>query len=128
MRLNAIGLLCADLAASLSFYRSLGVPFDDFDPEIGHYSAALGDDVRLMLDSHEVAASFIDEFSAPTGNDLMTLAVEFDSPPAVDDAFRRLTEAGSPAVRAPFDAFWGQRYASVADPDGNQVDLYAALG
>ncbi len=27
----------------------------------------------------------------------------------------------------PFDAFWGQRYASVRDPDGNAVDLFAAL-
>ncbi len=27
----------------------------------------------------------------------------------------------------PWDAFWGQRYASVLDPDGNAVDLFAAL-
>ena len=25
----------------------------------------------------------------------------------------------------PFDAFWGQRYATVLDPDGNAVDLFA---
>jgi uncharacterized glyoxalase superfamily protein PhnB len=29
---------------------------------------------------------------------------------------------------APFDAFWGQRYATVLDPDGNHVDLYASSG
>jgi uncharacterized glyoxalase superfamily protein PhnB len=28
---------------------------------------------------------------------------------------------------APWDAFWGQRYATVLDPDGNSVDLFAAL-
>ncbi|MFL6036949.1 MAG: glyoxalase, partial [Gaiellaceae bacterium] len=27
----------------------------------------------------------------------------------------------------PFDAFWGQRYATVVDPDGNAVDLFAPL-
>ena len=27
----------------------------------------------------------------------------------------------------PWDAFWGQRYATVLDPDGNSVDLFAAL-
>jgi uncharacterized glyoxalase superfamily protein PhnB len=25
------------------------------------------------------------------------------------------------------DAFWGQRYATVLDPDGNSVDLFASL-
>ena len=25
----------------------------------------------------------------------------------------------------PWDAFWGQRYAVLHDPDGHQVDLYA---
>jgi uncharacterized glyoxalase superfamily protein PhnB len=29
--------------------------------------------------------------------------------------------------KEPWDAFWGQRYAVVADPDGNHVDLYAPL-
>ena len=27
----------------------------------------------------------------------------------------------------PMDAFWGQRYATVLDPDGNSVDLFAEL-
>jgi uncharacterized glyoxalase superfamily protein PhnB len=27
----------------------------------------------------------------------------------------------------PWDADWGQRYAQVKDPDGNSVDLFAAL-
>jgi uncharacterized glyoxalase superfamily protein PhnB len=27
----------------------------------------------------------------------------------------------------PWDAFWGQRYATVRDLDGNGVDLFAAL-
>ena len=31
------------------------------------------------------------------------------------------------AISPPFDAFWGQRYATVHDPDGNPVDLFAPL-
>jgi uncharacterized glyoxalase superfamily protein PhnB len=27
----------------------------------------------------------------------------------------------------PMDAFWGQRYAQVKDPDGTVIDLYATL-
>ena len=39
-----------------------------------------------------------------------------------------LTALGSGSHLAPFDAFWGQRYATVLDPDGVRVDLYAAAG
>jgi len=34
---------------------------------------------------------------------------------------------GHRAHKAPWDAFWGQRYAQVLDPDGNSVDLFAPL-
>ena len=80
MRLNAFGVLCADLAASLDFYRLLGVEFPEYDPEVGHYSAELGGGIRLMLDSHDIARSFIEDFQPPQGNDLVTLAVEFAAP------------------------------------------------
>lgn len=35
--------------------------------------------------------------------------------------------AGFHSHVAPFDAPWGQRYATVLDPDGNHVDLFAPL-
>jgi uncharacterized glyoxalase superfamily protein PhnB len=48
-------------------------------------------------------------------------------PKHVDEAFKKLTSAGFKAKKEPWDAFWGQRYASVIDPDGNAVDLFAPL-
>jgi uncharacterized glyoxalase superfamily protein PhnB len=127
MELNAIGIVCTDIAASLGFYRMLGVNLPDFDPGTGHYEADLGGGMRLMLDSEAVMASFTDGYTRPTGNDRISFAVECDTPTAVDAAFAELGSAGHAAIREPFDAFWGQRYATVADPDGNHVDLYAAL-
>ena len=38
-----------------------------------------------------------------------------------------MTDAGHASKTAPRDAFWGQRYAQVIDPDGNVVDLFARL-
>ena len=125
MKLNAIGILCADVSESLRFYRMVGVPFDDYDADQGHYEADLGD-VRLMLDTHDVARAFIEDFVPPSGNDQVTLAVEVDAPADVDATYDAVVTAGFAGVRPPFDAFWGQRYATVADPDGNAVDLYAA--
>jgi len=40
----------------------------------------------------------------------------------------RVSAAGHTVVTAPFDAPWGQRYATVADPVAYRVDLYAPLG
>ena len=40
---------------------------------------------------------------------------------AVDALYEELVAAGAPSHLAPFDAFWGARYAVVLDPDGNQV-------
>lgn len=33
----------------------------------------------------------------------------------------------NPTPHPPSDAFWGQRYATVHDPDGNPIDLFAPL-
>ena len=41
--------------------------------------------------------------------------------------FERLTKAGYPGSLKPYDAPWGQRYATILDPDGNMVDLFAPL-
>ena len=45
---------------------------------------------------------------------------------AVDQLYAQLDAEGY-GRRPPWDAVWGQRYASVLDPDGTQVDLYAWL-
>ena len=56
------------------------------------------------------------------------LGVEQEAHPATVDATHdELVAAGSRSHLAPWDAFWGQRYATVLDPDGNAVDLFAAL-
>jgi uncharacterized glyoxalase superfamily protein PhnB len=50
-----------------------------------------------------------------------------ESREAVDDRYAELTSAGYQARQPPFDAFWGARYAIVADPDGNDVGLMSPI-
>jgi uncharacterized glyoxalase superfamily protein PhnB len=57
----------------------------------------------------------------------VALAFLFESPGAVDQKFAELVKAGAHPRKAPWDAFWGQRYAQIYDPDGNVVDLFAPL-
>ena len=52
-------------------------------------------------------------------------------PPRLDaiarSPFGKIVNAGFDSKKEPWDAFWGQRYAQVWDPDGNGVDLFARL-
>jgi uncharacterized glyoxalase superfamily protein PhnB len=123
--LNAIGIVASDLTRSLAFYRLLGLEFPD-DSAGGHIEAQLPSGVRLMLDSEETIASFAPDWTRATGNQV-ALAFQCASPAEVDEVYARVADAGFHAEKEPWDAFWGQRYAQVRDPDGVPVDLYAPL-
>jgi uncharacterized glyoxalase superfamily protein PhnB len=123
--LNAIGIVVSDMATSIRFYRLLGLDLPD-TPEEGHVEASIPGGTRLMLDSEEVLRSFRPDWSRQTGNQV-SLAFECSSPAEVDDVYARMTGGGFEGEKEPWDAFWGQRYAQLRDPDGVSVDLYAAL-
>jgi uncharacterized glyoxalase superfamily protein PhnB len=123
--LNAIGIVVGDMAESLRFYRLLGVDIAD-TPDEGHVEARLPNGFRLMLDSEEVIKSFRADWSRDTGNQV-ALAFECASPAEVDETYARIVDAGFESEKEPWDAFWGQHYAQLRDPNGVGVDLYASL-
>lgn len=127
--MEAIGVIVSDLERAVDFYQRLGLEFPDPpDPEgSGHVEAPLGGGIRLMLDSEENVKSFDPDWSPPSGRPRVAFAFKCKSPGEVDKTFSELTGSGGSAEREPFDAPWGQRYASVADPDGNSLDLFAPL-
>ena len=49
------------------------------------------------------------------------------APAEVDELYEQVTAAGFVGEKEPWDAFWGQRYAQLCDPDGVPVDLFATL-
>jgi uncharacterized glyoxalase superfamily protein PhnB len=122
--LDAIGIVSSDLAASIAFYRLLGVDFPE-DGE-GHIEATLPSGARFMLDSEDVVKSFRPDWTREIGNQL-SLAFQCASPAEVDELYGRAKDTGFNAEKEPWDAFWGQRYAQLRDPDGVPVDLYAPL-
>jgi uncharacterized glyoxalase superfamily protein PhnB len=123
---NAIGLVVADMGKSLAFYRRLGLPVPAAADGEPHVDFEVGG-VRLMWDTVETIHSFDPTWTRPNGGPAMALAFECASPDEVDRVAAELAGAGYETHRAPWDAFWGQRYATVQDPDGNHVDLFAAL-
>jgi uncharacterized glyoxalase superfamily protein PhnB len=123
--LNAAGIVASDLARSIAFYRLLGLDFPE-SAEDGHIEAAQPNGFRLMLDTEETVRSFQPDWTRSTGNQL-GLAFECGSAAEVDEVYARVTSAGFHGEKEPWDAFWGQRYAQLQDPDGVPVDLYATL-
>ena len=124
-QLNAIGIVVSDMAESIRFYRFLGLDVPE-TPDEGHVEASLPSGVRLMLDSEDTVKSFRPDWTRAAGNQV-GLAFECGSPAEVDETYAGAVEAGFHGEKEPWDAFWGQRYAQLADPDGVPVDLYAAL-
>jgi catechol 2,3-dioxygenase-like lactoylglutathione lyase family enzyme len=127
-RVDAIGLVVADMSRSLSFYRRLGLDFPDGAESEPHVEAQLAGGLRLLLDTVETIRSFDPQWRAPKGGGPKTaLAFACDSPAEVDKVYADLVAAGYEGHKEPWDAFWGQRYAMIHDPDGNGVDLFAPL-
>ena len=124
-RLNAIGIAVSDLRRSMQFYRLLGVDLPEDSAE-GHVEATMPNGTRLMFDTEEVIRSFLPDWTRANGNQV-SLAFECASPAEVDAVYARVVAAGFEGEKAPWDAFWGQRYALLGDPDGVRVNLYAAL-
>jgi catechol 2,3-dioxygenase-like lactoylglutathione lyase family enzyme len=126
-RFDAIGVVVDDIKSTLEFYRRLGL---EFPPEAesgdGHFEATNTGGVRLMFDTVEVIQSFSD-WKAGDGSARFSLAFACDSPAEVDAIYQELTGLGYHGEKEPWDAFWGQRYAILHDPSGNEVDLFAAL-
>jgi len=124
-QLNALGIVVSDMARSIRFYRLLGLDVPE-TPDEGHVDTFLPNGVRFMLDTEEVVHSFRPEWTRETGNQV-GLALECAGQTEVNDVYARVTAAGFHGEKEPWDAFWGQRYAQLRDPDGVPVDLYAAL-
>lgn len=126
-RLDVIGLFVADMGRSLAFYRRLGLDLPADADAQPHVEVALPGGLRVTWDTVDEIHKFDAGWTAPAGSPRMALAFRFDALADVDRAYGEMVALGHEGYKAPWDAFWGQRYAILHDPDGNGVDLYAPL-
>jgi catechol 2,3-dioxygenase-like lactoylglutathione lyase family enzyme len=128
LRPAVIELVVSDMAATLAFYRRIGLDVPSEADDQPHVEVDLAGGLRLVWDTEETIRSFDPDWSPPAGGGhRVALAFACDSPQEVDAAWIELTSAGHEGHLEPWDAFWGMRYAVVHDPDGNPVDLFAFL-
>jgi catechol 2,3-dioxygenase-like lactoylglutathione lyase family enzyme len=125
MTFDAVGIVAENPEKSVAFYALLGVRFERAGGA-DHYEAKTPSGVRIMLDSVALIRSLDPEWQKPNGSGIV-LCFKQDAASDVDRVHDAIVAAGHRSKKAPWDAFWGQRYACVLDPDGNQVDLFAPL-
>ncbi len=127
-QLDFFGVVVRDMARSVAFYRRLVLDFPEGAENEAHVEAQLPGGMRYALDTEELMRSVDPEWQRPTGGHATGGAFRCEAPDEVDRVYRELLEAGGSPHREPWDAFWGQRYAQLKDPDGTVIDLYAPQG
>ncbi|MDH3605734.1 MAG: VOC family protein [Acidimicrobiia bacterium] len=107
--IDTIIVQAADPSALADFYvRALSIDADEVVEEDGHYGFDLGE-IYLGFDRSDGSHQHPGPIS-------FWLTVD-----DLDATFHRCIEEGATAVLEPVDRPWGDRLASVKDPEGNVV-------
>jgi catechol 2,3-dioxygenase-like lactoylglutathione lyase family enzyme len=125
-QLEYVGMVVRDMVASLKFYRLLGLDIPAGAETEAHVEYSPVPGFRVAWDTEELIKGIDADWVEPVGQRI-GLGVKCANAAEVDTLYKRVTENGYHGYKAPWDAFWGQRYAIVTDPDGNHVDLFAGL-
>jgi catechol 2,3-dioxygenase-like lactoylglutathione lyase family enzyme len=123
-----LNVVVRDMDATVEFYRRLGVVLGDAEEMSGpHVQLRMPGGFSLELDSAESARLWHAGWRADPSSVGVVIGFALPSREAVDERYVELTSAGYLGRQPPFDAFWGARYAIVADPDGNDVGLMSPI-
>lgn len=131
--LNQLDLVVRDVDASVAFYRLLGLAIPESavwrTPSGAHHvDLNLPNGFHLHMDSAALARSFDAGWPAAAGPGTKAIVgFALASRELVDERYAALVAAGHPGRQAPYDTFWGARYAVVEDPDGNHVGLMSPI-
>jgi len=126
MKLNAVAVASKNLNRTIKYYSILGFEFPGLAKGEKHIeSVEVSRSIKLMIDSFDMLKEILGENPKPGNHS--NFAILYDDPDEIDKIVKNLSQNGFTIVKKPWDAFWGQRYAIVADPDGYKVDLYAYL-
>ena len=124
---HTIDIVVSDMAASLAFYRELGLPVPEGQDAEQQAQVDTPGGATLGFVTETLMKSTNPHWEQPVGQ-RVTFACQCDDAAEVDAIYARMTAAEHEGRREPWDAPWGQRYAMLGDPDGNRVDLFAPLG
>jgi uncharacterized glyoxalase superfamily protein PhnB len=123
---HTIDIVVSDMGRSLAFYRALGLDAPEHLASEDQVQIQTPGAATLGLVTEGMMRQADPNWVTPVGRRI-TFSCRCDSPSEVDDVYSRMTKSGFTGLKEPWDAFWGQRYCFLQDPDGNRVDLFAAI-
>jgi uncharacterized glyoxalase superfamily protein PhnB len=125
-----INIVARDFDKTLNFYRLLGLEIPDpktQPPGALHAPAEGNEGVHFALDNEHLARIYSAAWRKGSQTSSVLMTAFLPSRNDVDATYNRLEEAGFTGLQRPYDAFWGSRYAIVADPEGNNVGLESPM-
>ena len=128
--LNQLNIIAKDFDATVKFYRRLGVNVPDSvnSPDgVQHAEVPMPNGMSLELDNSALARIYNAAWRRAEGSSRALIGFSLPTREAVNRCYGELTAAGYEGRQPPYDAFWGARYAIVADPDGNDVVLMSPI-
>jgi catechol 2,3-dioxygenase-like lactoylglutathione lyase family enzyme len=133
---NQLNIVSGDPAASLAFYRRLGVALPEqnvwrTDTGIHHVNAVspeASESPHFDLDSVAFARLWNEGWrDQPDLKGRVVVGFGVGTRENVDRLHADMTKAGYRSLQAPYDAFWGARYAVIKDPDGLAVGIMSDI-
>lgn len=113
--ISAVTVLTVDMAAAVSFYRSVGFRLLSGGSEADFTTFGAGSGY-LNLQRHSAAPRPL----PPWGRIILWVD-------DVDAMHRRCLDAGFQPLTPPADAPWGERYFHIRDPDGHELSFARPL-
>lgn len=124
MRLDGMGLLVADMATMVRFYRDV-LGFEIREQEDAANVYLVKDGTLFMLyrrrDFERMTHRKYQYLKGVNGH--FEIALQVDTFDAVDREYQRVIAAGAQPILPPTTEPWGQRTCYIADPEGNLIEI-----
>jgi uncharacterized glyoxalase superfamily protein PhnB len=124
IQLDTVGLVVKDMGKALAFYRVLGLAIPTGQDDEAHVEFTTSTGFTLGFDAEATVREVDPQWQTPNGGQRLSLQFKCDAPTDVDATYDKLMVTGYRSYQAPWDSYWGQRFARVIDPDDNVVNLF----
>lgn len=121
MKLDMIGIIVESMEQAVLFYERLG--FEVLGETSSDYVELNNEGMRMSLNTKNMIEG-IYGYPPKSEGDKIELAFLCDSPAEIDQLCERMKDFGYEIFREPWQAFWGQYYSIIKDPDGNLLSLF----
>ncbi|OTN88043.1 hypothetical protein A5819_000494 [Enterococcus sp. 7E2_DIV0204] len=121
MKLDMVGIIVESMEEAILFYERFG--FEALGEKEAAYVELNNEGMRISLNTKKMIEGVYGYPPKSTG-DKIELAFICDSPAEIDRLCGKMKGFGYELFREPWQAFWGQYYAIIKDPDGNLLSLF----